>query len=126
MIAVGELLAAIFIYEEKYNINKECAANLYKAIVGDSGRFLYSDTTAHTFFVAKRLIEKGIDINKIYSEMYDESITDLEVRKYILKTSLNMIPCFTDTFFNLCFTDSTLPVFIIEEPPYKYEEFFRI
>lgn len=86
MIAVGELLAAIFIYEEKYNINKECAANLYKAIVGDSGRFLYSDTTAHTFFVAQRLIEKGIDINKIYSEMYDESITDLEVRKYILKT----------------------------------------
>lgn len=84
MVAAGEFLAAMFL-TSKYKISKECAAYLWKAIVGDSGRFLYQDTTAYTFLIAQKLMETGIDTHQIYNEMYNEKISDLEVRKFILQ-----------------------------------------
>lgn len=87
MIAAGELVASMLIFGGKnYKISAKTAGFLYKAIVGDSGRFLYKDTTVHTFFIAQKLLETGIDITTLYNEMYDQKLTDLEVRKYILKT----------------------------------------
>lgn len=85
MIAAGELIASMLLSKPEYKISKETAANLYKAIVGDSGRFLYSHTTNHTFFIAQKLLETGFDLVQAYNEMYDENLTDLEVRKYVLK-----------------------------------------
>ena len=86
MSAAAELIAAIFfLKEDKYKISKETAENLYKAIVGDSGRFLYESTTAHTFLIAKKLLEAGTDLPKVYHEIYDNDKTELLVRTYILK-----------------------------------------
>lgn len=86
MIAAGELIAAILFSKPEYKVSAECAANLYKAIVGDSGRFLYTETSAHTFLIAQKLIQTGFNLNKTYNEMYDEDLMELKVRKYILKT----------------------------------------
>ena len=85
MIAAGELLACIFLFKEKYIISKETAKNLFKAIVGDSGRFLYSDTSELTFFIAQKLLSTGFVLKDAYKEMYEEKVTDLEVRKFILQ-----------------------------------------
>ena len=82
--AAGELVANILLNSGK-KVGKECAINLYKAICGDTGRFLYECTTIHTFEVAKLLIEKGFNITKVYSEMYDQKISDLETTAWILK-----------------------------------------
>lgn len=85
MSAVGEFLASIFFSQNKYVVSKECASNLYKALVGDSGRFLYSETSAHTFLIGKLLIETGFDLQKCYHEMYDEKQNSLLVKRYVLK-----------------------------------------
>lgn len=86
MSAVGEFLASILLSkEDEYKISKECAAYLYKAIVGDSGRFLYESTTAHTFLIAQKLILTGFNLNELYHEVYDNETSDLLVRTYILK-----------------------------------------
>lgn len=86
MSAVGEFIASIlFSKENKYEISKECAAYLYKAIVGDSGRFLYESTTAHTFLIAQKIASKGVNLNQLYHEVYDNDRSDLAVRTYILK-----------------------------------------
>ena len=86
MAAAGELLANIlFQFGNKYIISKECAENLYKAICGDSGRFLYESTTVHTFEIVKLLMQKGIDLNQTYHEMYDQDLSDLEVTAWVLK-----------------------------------------
>lgn len=85
MIAVGELLASIFLSKKEYKISSETAKNLFKAIVGDSGRFLYSETSNLTFYVTQKLLETGFNMKKAYKEMYEENITDLEVRKFILQ-----------------------------------------
>lgn len=86
MSAVGEFLASILLSkEDEYKISQECASNLYKAIVGDSGRFLYESTTAHTFLIAQKLILTGFNLNELYHEVYDNETSDLLVRTYILK-----------------------------------------
>lgn len=85
MSAVGEYLAAILFSQNKYKISPECAANLYKAVVGDSGRFLYTETSIHTFEIAKKLLETGFDLQKCYHEMYDEKQNSLLVKSYVLK-----------------------------------------
>lgn len=86
MSAVGELLASIILSQEnKYKLSKQCAQYLFKAIVGDSGRFLYSETSIHTFYVAQKLLETGFDLNKCYHEIYDKDQNSLAVRSYILK-----------------------------------------
>ncbi len=84
MSAAGELLANMLIKFEGYKINKECATNIYKAIAGDSNRFLYAEVNAHTFAVAKYLCNAGIDLPKIYNEMYSEDISSLEFTKWVL------------------------------------------
>ena len=85
MSAVGEFLASIFLSKPEYKISPIAASNLFKAIVGDSGRFLYSETSAHTFYVAEKLIETGFDLNECYHEMYDEKQNSLQVKTYVLK-----------------------------------------
>lgn len=54
------------------SIDQAAAAALYAGIVGDTGRFLYSDTTPHTMTVAAQLMATGIDavtINQHEDEM---------------------------------------------------------
>ena len=84
MAAAGELVADILVLSGK-NISKKCAAELYKAIVGDSGRFLYESVVASTFEISKILLSTGINLSKIYEEMYNQKLFDLEITAYVMK-----------------------------------------
>ena len=84
MSAAGELVADILLLSEK-KISKKCATELYKAIVGDSGRFLYDSVVPSTFETAKLLLEKGINLSKVYEEMYNQKLSDLEITAYVMK-----------------------------------------
>ncbi|GKT03483.1 DHH family phosphoesterase [Furfurilactobacillus entadae] len=53
-------------------IDATAARSLYAGIVGDTGRFLYSDTTPTTMRVAAQLMDTGIDavaVNQLEDEM---------------------------------------------------------
>lgn len=82
--AAGELVANMLISFDEYKINIECASNLFKAIAGDSNRFLNSEVNTHTFAIAKYLLNKGINLNKIYNEMYKDDISFLSLDRYVL------------------------------------------
>lgn len=84
MAAAGELVADILLLSEK-NISKKSATELYKAIVGDSGRFLYDSVKTSTFETAKLLLEKGLNLSKIYADMYNQKLSDLEITAYVMK-----------------------------------------
>lgn len=84
MAAASELLSDILLSWKGTTLSKEAARYLYMGIVGDSGRFEFSSTSAHTFAVAKALVETGININSIYLEMYEKKIEDLRTVAYIL------------------------------------------
>ena len=74
---IGEVLGS-------YNLSVQGARALYIGIVGDSNRFLYRNTSRHTFEAASILIDQGIDIEEIYASMYVRKEKDLQVTKYIL------------------------------------------
>ncbi len=83
--AAAELVANFVLSCPKSLVLTRLAAEyLYIGIVGDSGRFQYSSTSANTFEVAQRLLETGINITNIYSRMYEKTIDDLEITKFIL------------------------------------------
>ena len=81
--AASELVVA-FCLSTGHKLNTESAKNFYIALVGDSGRFMYSSVTSFTFSIAQELLAAGIDINSIYLNMYENSIEDLRVQAYIL------------------------------------------
>lgn len=83
--AAAELVAnAILNFKGHYVMSKEAASYFYIGLVGDSGRFQYSSTSAHTFAVAGMLMDSGIEISKIYQKMYLKHLDDLYVTAYIL------------------------------------------
>ena len=85
MAAASELVVALLLnFKHKYVLSKESATYFYIGIVGDSGRFQYSSTSALTFEVASELISCDIKLNEIYSKMYLKQIDDLAVTAYIL------------------------------------------
>ena len=84
MSAAGELVADMLILSDK-KISKKSATELYKAIVGDSGRFLYDSVVSSTFETAKILLEKGLNLSKIYADMYNQKLSDLEITAYVMK-----------------------------------------
>ncbi|MEG0977750.1 MAG: bifunctional oligoribonuclease/PAP phosphatase NrnA [Bacilli bacterium] len=83
--AASELLTNFIHYINKGNVvNLKSAFYFYSGIVGDSGRFLYSSTTPHTFACAQYLIASGLDTSNLYLTMYEKDIKSLEITKYIL------------------------------------------
>lgn len=85
MSAAGELLANMLIKFDEYSLSKRAVKEIYKAIAGDSNRFLYAEVNAHTFAIAKYLYEKGINLPEIYKEMYSEDLSSLDFTKWVLE-----------------------------------------
>ena len=67
--AAAEIIAEMLISFKK-KISEKCAYYLYSAIVGDSGRFQYSDTSSRTFKIVSKLFESKFDFQEIYDKMY--------------------------------------------------------
>ena len=82
--ASENIVSALLNFKGKYVLSAEAASYFYIAIVGDSGRFQYSQTSTHSFAIAGVLMEAGINITKIYQNMYLKKIEDLEVTAYVL------------------------------------------
>lgn len=82
--SASELAADLCLNWKHKFISQTAAKYWYIGIVGDSGRFLYSSTSQHTFGVAEELLKTGININDIYHEMYEKDLHALQVQAYIL------------------------------------------
>ena len=84
MAAASELCCDILLNWKGKVMSKQAASYFYIGLVGDSGRFMYSDTTAHTFAIAQELLRAGINITEIYQKMYEKTLDSLKVTAYIL------------------------------------------
>lgn len=68
--AASQIIAE-FLIQEKLPITKDVATALYAGIIGDTGRFMYSDTNQRTFEIAGLLKSIGIDITEIARTLSD-------------------------------------------------------
>ncbi len=82
--AAAEILTDALLSFPGTYISPEAAKYLYIGIVGDSGRFQYSSTSAHTFACASALIARDISLPSIYQSMYQKTTEDLKIQAYVL------------------------------------------
>lgn len=70
--SVSEMIVDLYIHakERGYKLPDEGAFLLYAGIVGDTGRFMYSNTTERTFQYAGELLKHGFDTGSLYNELY--------------------------------------------------------
>ncbi len=83
--STGEMVFEL-LEEAGVTITKEMARALYVAISTDTGSFKYSNTQAKTMRISAKLIESGIDLNAINTELYQNKPLDkIRVLKAAMK-----------------------------------------
>lgn len=73
-----------FLAEKGFAITEQVAYPLYAGIVGDTGRFMYPETSAHTFVVASKLAATGININEIARNISDVTFAEAKLQAAVL------------------------------------------
>lgn len=74
-------------------IDRNMAECLYAGIMTDTGSFSYNSSLSDTYYVVSRLIEKGIDKDRIYWRVYDNySVDRMRLLGYCLNTKLRVFP----------------------------------
>ncbi|MDO5724731.1 MAG: bifunctional oligoribonuclease/PAP phosphatase NrnA [Tissierellia bacterium] len=96
--STGELVFNL-LEKSQMPINKEIAECIYIAIATDTGNFRYSSTHASTFRVAAKLLDMGIDLDKIRNNLY-ESMKLSELK--LITVALNRMRFFYDN--KVCIT----------------------
>lgn len=74
-----------FINKENLPMNKEIAYPLYAGLVGDTGRFMYPETSAHTFEIAAELASTGINITEIARRLSDVTFEQAKLQALVLE-----------------------------------------
>jgi phosphoesterase RecJ-like protein len=68
--STGEVLRDVFA-ELDVALTPEIAEALYIALVTDTGRFQYTNTTPKSFRLAAELVEAGADVHRIFQALYE-------------------------------------------------------
>ena len=68
--STGEILADVF-RELGVSLTPEIAEALYIAVVTDTGRFQYANTTAKALRLAAELVEAGADVHRVFQGVYE-------------------------------------------------------
>jgi len=82
------------------------AESLYSGIMTDTGNFRFNSTSAKTHQAVGELMEKGVEVDKIYNRIYDQnSITRLKLLGHILNNRMKVFPEFNAVYFWLTLED---------------------
>jgi len=75
-----------FLKNNHIEITLDSAKALFRGIVGDTGRFLFSSTTPKTLRYAADLLDTGFDLTELFTEMYTESYEAKKVKAEFFST----------------------------------------
>lgn len=65
---------------------EEAARLLYAGIVGDTGRFMYSNTTPETFRICRSLLQNGFSFTELYEQLYRTKLSVARLKGHVLST----------------------------------------
>ncbi|MFB9760043.1 MULTISPECIES: DHH family phosphoesterase [Bacillaceae] len=83
----SEMIYEFYLYGQDKGLvlTEESARLIFGGIVGDTGRFLFRNTSPKTFEYAAQLVAMGIDFPELYNEMYKTSVSLSRLNGYILQ-----------------------------------------
>lgn len=71
--SVGEILYSFFNEVDESKISEKVMLGVYVAVLTDTGSFRHSNTTDISHEIAVHAIKKGLNISKIYQDIYENS-----------------------------------------------------
>lgn len=83
--SASEMITELLTASEQFQLNDQAARLLYAGIIGDTGRFLYNNTTEKTFQMAQRLVAFNFSPTDIYNNLYEKSLQVARFEGYILQ-----------------------------------------
>ena len=72
-------------FADELVMDKEAATYVFCGMVTDSGRFRYEATTGETLRLASLLLDKGVDTETLYANLYLEDFDYLKFQAYVYK-----------------------------------------
>ena len=83
-------------------INVDIAECLYTGVMTDTGSFSYNSSSPDTYFIVSKLIEQGIDKDKIFWKVYDNySIDRMRLLGYCLNQKLKVFPEYAAAYISI-------------------------
>ncbi len=85
--SVSEMIYEFFLYgkeKHRFKLSDKGAGLLYAGIVGDTGRFLFPNTTEKTMKFAGELRNYDFDISNVYDEIYKVKLNLARLNGYVL------------------------------------------
>lgn len=87
---------------DKDIVDKDIAECLYAGIMTDTGSFNYNSSNPYTYYVVSRLLELGIDKDKIYGNIYDNYSEDrMRLLGYCLNQKMEVFPEYNTAFISI-------------------------
>ena len=71
--------------ENNLKLNHEAAFALYTGIVTDTGRFRFRGITSETFMIAAKLLEYGVEVDKLDNYLSVETLETVKLKGYVLE-----------------------------------------
>jgi phosphoesterase RecJ-like protein len=83
-------------------IDHDMSECLYTGIMTDTGSFSYNSSLADTYYIVSKLIENGIDKDKIYWKVYDNySVDRMRLLGYCLNDKLKVFPKYGAAYISI-------------------------
>lgn len=86
--SASELIYLLINLWDESALNDEAAALLYMGIVGDTGRFLYNNTSNLTHMVAAKLKEYNFDAASLNNQMHKSSRNAFKYKGYLINNAV--------------------------------------
>ncbi|WP_432450791.1 DHH family phosphoesterase [Bacillus sp. XT-4] len=85
--SVSEMIYELYLEgkEEGYQLNTKAAELIYAGIVGDTGRFLFPNTTKKTLKYAGELIEYPFSSSDLFNQLYETDLNVVKLNGYIFQ-----------------------------------------
>lgn len=72
------------VYETRLKMNNIAAEKLFMGVISDTNRFLYDYTSAKTFSLISKLVEKEkIELKPLYDNLYKRNLIDVRFNGYV-------------------------------------------
>src|SRR5690554_3779638 len=84
--STSEMICELYsVFEENgAELTEKAARLLFAGIVGDTGRFRFSNTTQRTSYWAGKLVDKNFSRTELYDQLYETTLPILRLEGYVL------------------------------------------
>ena len=83
--SVSEMIVDLYLSDQTLKMSNQAARLLYAGIIGDTGRFLYNNTTPETLRKASVLVSKNFDRQTLHDQLNVVPIHVMRFKGYVLE-----------------------------------------